>query len=110
MMKLLTLLIFLFAAYTVQTSHVMGSEMHYRSLGNGKYEVTVKVYRDCNGILLTQSNIIARCSSTTLTISNQTKVSIRDVTGVGSTCPSQSRCSSGSMQIWDRRACLAGDG
>ncbi len=92
MKKVILLLFILFVGIKANASHVMGSEMHYKALGNGKYEVTLKVYRDCNGIALVQSNIVARCSSNTVTASNQTKVSVRDVTGVGSNCPNQSRC------------------
>jgi len=80
------------AAFQSKASHLIGSKRQYIALGNGKYEVTIKVYRDCNGIAMVQSNLIARCNATTLTIANQTKVSIRDVTGIGTNCPNQSRC------------------
>jgi len=73
-------------------THLMGSDIIYRCLGNGKYEITVRVYRDCNGVSLSQSNILVSCSSTTLTLSNQTKVSVRDITGIDPNCPTQSRC------------------
>jgi len=73
-------------------THLMGSDIIYRCLGNSKYEITVRVYRDCNGVSLSQSNIIVSCSSTTLTLTNQTKVSVRDITGIDPNCPTQSRC------------------
>jgi len=92
MKKFILLLLILVAAFQAKATHLMGSEMNYIALGNGKYEVTIKVYRDCNGIAMVQSNLIARCSATTLTIANQSKVSIRDVTGIGTNCPNQSRC------------------
>jgi gliding motility-associated-like protein len=83
---------------TTEASHVMGSDIVYRCLGNGRYEVTVRVYRDCNGIQLSQSNVIARCSSSTITISNQNKISQRDITGIDARCPTGSRCVSGGFQ------------
>lgn len=100
MKKILLLILFflsLFVSNEVMASHVMGSDIVYRCQGNGKYEVVVRVYRDCNGIQVSQSNVVARCSGTTLNISSQTKVSVRDITGIDSRCPIQSRCS-GSFQ------------
>lgn len=92
MKKLYTLLLFVCFSGLASASHLMGSDMFYKSLGNGKYEITIRVYRDCNGIQIAQSNIIARCSTNTVTISQQTKVSVKDVTGIGANCPVQSRC------------------
>lgn len=87
----------LFVTREAQASHVMGSDIVYRCKGNGKYEVVVRVYRDCNGIQVSQSTVVARCSSTTVNITAQTKVSVRDITGIDARCPIQSRCS-GSFQ------------
>jgi len=81
-----------------EASHVMGSDIVYRCLGNGKYEIVVRVYRDCNGIQVSQANVVGRCSSSTVTISNQTKVSTRDITGIDANCPTQSRCAGSSFQ------------
>lgn len=74
-------------------THLMGSDIYYRCLGNGKYEISVRVYRDCNGIPLSQSPIILKCGSNTITVNNQTRVSVRDITGIDPNCPVQSRCS-----------------
>lgn len=101
MKKLLLFVMFLMAALVTQkaeASHVMGSDIVYRCLGNGKYEIVVRVYRDCNGIQVSQSNVIGRCSSSTITISSQTKVSTRDITGIDANCPTQSRCAGSSFQ------------
>ncbi len=73
-------------------THLMGSDIDYRCLGNGKYEIHVRVYRDCNGVALSQSPIVMSCSSTTFNINTQTKVSVRDITGIDPNCPVQSRC------------------
>lgn len=101
MKKVLLFIFFLMALIVTeraQASHVMGSDIVYRCLGNGKYQVTVRVYRDCNGIQVSQSNVVARCSSETKTISSQTKVSQRDITGIDANCPVQSRCAGSSFQ------------
>ena len=36
-------------ANTLKADHVMGADMSYRCLGNDKYKITVKFYRDCRG-------------------------------------------------------------
>ncbi|MEY2870173.1 MAG: hypothetical protein RLZZ146_96, partial [Bacteroidota bacterium] len=46
-------LIVLFQASNLSASHLMGADMSYRSLGNGKYKITAKIYRDCQGIAFT---------------------------------------------------------
>src|SRR5687768_16594562 len=101
MKKFLLLISFALAFFVTEKasgSHMMGSDIVYKCLGNGKYLITVRVYRDCNGIQVSQSNVVAQCSSTTITISNQTKVGVRDITGIDANCPTQSRCAGSSFQ------------
>ncbi|MBI1221337.1 MAG: T9SS type A sorting domain-containing protein [Bacteroidetes bacterium] len=88
---------FLLQSVHVDASSPMGGEMTYVNKGNSKYTIYVRVYRDCNGIALSQSNVIGKCSSNTITISNQTKLSTRDVTGMGTNCSVQSKCAGGSF-------------
>jgi len=94
--KFVVVLILLFLGsglQSIQGSHLMGSDFEYACLGNGKYKITVKVYRDCNGIPISQSNVLARSSNNeTISISNQTKISVRDITYLNG-CTSSSRCS-----------------
>ncbi len=40
---------------SAKASHILGGEITYRCLGNGLFEFTIKVYRDCNGIPWTQT-------------------------------------------------------
>ncbi|MCB0613481.1 MAG: hypothetical protein KDC75_09240 [Phaeodactylibacter sp.] len=48
-MKRITIAIsILLAAGVVQGKHIIGGVMTYECLGNGRYEFTLKVYRDCN--------------------------------------------------------------
>ena len=47
---LLFLLSFFYIGNQAQATHMMGADMSYQCLGNGKYKITAKVYRDCRGI------------------------------------------------------------
>lgn len=88
----------LFMSEQASATHLMGSDIVYRCKGSGKYEIIVRVYRDCNGIPISQSTVYGTCSSNTVSISNQTKVSVRDITGINANCPTQSRCAGSSFQ------------
>jgi gliding motility-associated-like protein len=95
MKKILTAFIIFFSlsiAGELKATHLMGSDITYKCLGNGRYEVTVTVYRDCNGIPLNNTPLRARCNAGTRTF-NLTKISVKDVTGIGLHCPQKSRCS-----------------
>ncbi|MGV3596805.1 MAG: T9SS type A sorting domain-containing protein [Bacteroidota bacterium] len=93
------LLVFFFAATFVflnvkklSATHVMAGSITYKYLSADTLFVTLKVYRDCNGVTFSNSpfNIVGDkggFSSTTLTF-----VSRRDVTGIGPNCGIQSRC------------------
>ena len=99
-MKKLLLFVFIFVSTIVfnqaKATHVMGSDITYKCLGNGKYEVTVTVYRDCNGVSLSNSPLNVKCNSGSTSFSLP-KTSVKDITGIDSRCPTQSRCS-GSFQ------------
>jgi len=43
---------------SLQATHVMGSDITWKCLGNHKYEVTLKFYRDCKGISFSNSKTI----------------------------------------------------
>lgn len=45
---LVLLLMVAFAAFA-QAAHIIGGVFYYECLGNGKYLITFKLYRDCNG-------------------------------------------------------------
>ena len=96
MKRLITFCIFIFlaaSAVKIKASHMMGSDITYKCLGNGKYEVTVTVYRDCNGIPLQASNLDAKCTSGTGNASfNLPKIAVNDVTNINPNCPNKSRC------------------
>jgi len=50
MKRLLFLFAFLFSFLSVQATHMMGADVSYQCLGNGKYKIIAKVYRDCRGV------------------------------------------------------------
>lgn len=48
-MKRLSLILFLcFSTLTSSAAHLVGGEISYKCLGNNNYEITLKIYRDCN--------------------------------------------------------------
>ena len=88
MKKFLPLLFFVltFSLSNISTStHMMGGDMSYQCLGNGKYKITAKIYRDCRGIafngpdfgVFAGTNGGNGCGDYKLTI---TRTGIKDVT------------------------------
>lgn len=88
-------------SYTTTTaSHIMGSDITYKCIDKLKYEVTLKIYRDCNGINLTSSqqlNLICAQGGFSTKTFNIPVIKINDITGIDKSCPliAQSRCSGG---------------
>lgn len=83
---------FLFFVPFLLANHYMGSHMMYQYLGNKKYKIISKVYRDCRGNAFSSSNpsfgVFAGtnnsngCGSSTISF---TRTAIRDVTPICST-------------------------
>lgn len=48
--KLVALALASAMAKEVHATHIIGGELYYDALGNGLYQVTLKLYRDCSGI------------------------------------------------------------
>lgn len=71
---------------SLRASHMMGADMSYVHLGNSKYKITFKIYRDCRDIAFNNPTFGAYaglngangCGSVTL--ANATRISIRDIT------------------------------
>ena len=89
MKRLLPLVILFFSIFSlkqVQASHMMGADMSYKCLGNGKYKITAKVYRDCRGISMgvvsfkAYAGVSGGTGCGTVTPSGLTRTNIRDVT------------------------------
>lgn len=52
-------LLFLSLAFQVQARHIIGGVITYECLGNGDYEFTLKVYRDCNCVMCAEFDPMA---------------------------------------------------
>ncbi len=102
-------LVFCFSAFA---DHVVGSDILYKCLGNGKFEIIFKFYRDCNGCnvqggggggtgqscphpVLNITGANGSCNGQALGTVNITRVSITDITQL---CGSaKSACQNGSF-------------
>lgn len=54
----LFLLIFSFLGNEAQASHAAAADLSYTCIGNNRYQVTLKMYRDCSGIALPATPLI----------------------------------------------------
>jgi hypothetical protein len=77
---LLPILIILFSFSDVSAGHMAGGEITYRSVGAKKYEITFRIYRDCQSIPLNSPAIMLwdYGGNTSLAL-NYTRTSIDDV-------------------------------
>jgi hypothetical protein len=70
-MKIFTKIIFalaLFISIQARASHLMSGEISYEHIGNGNYKILLSLFRDCQGIPMSQPqlNITSSCSNYTL--------------------------------------------
>ncbi|HYG16553.1 MAG TPA: hypothetical protein VEC12_12430, partial [Bacteroidia bacterium] len=105
MKKLLFITMSLFLLFwvgKVGATHIMGSDITYKCLGNGKYEVTVNVYRNCanNAAPLSPWQLEIQCASGgTITYQSLTNTKVTDITGIGEHCVNiKSACQGGTFQ------------
>lgn len=94
--KLLFTLFLISASTSVFAGWSHGGQIEWESLGNDSFLVKVTVYRDCNGVQVSNSaaNLSSTCGTKNLTLN---RVSIEDITPVcSSVC---SRCSSKSCSF-----------
>ncbi|MFN4915025.1 MAG: hypothetical protein ACK5FT_06880, partial [Sphingomonadales bacterium] len=82
---LFAMALFMGLSDNLNATHMMGADVSYRCLGNGRYRIIAKVYRDCKGISFNSPSFQAfaglnggnTCGSVGLSIS---RTGIRDVT------------------------------
>lgn len=92
MKKLSTLIILsLFFITNGFSSHLAGGNISYTHLGNQKYNVEVRIIRDCGGNLISNTPISVKCNKGSFN-STLPLVSKNDVTGIGKQCITQSGC------------------
>lgn len=58
----LLFILFVLFSYKGYASHVAGGEITYKCIGNSTYEITMKVYRDCQGIPLCNCPGLSGCT------------------------------------------------
>lgn len=75
---LVTFFLFLFAK-TAVASHALGGDLGYRHLRGDLYELTLNVYRDCNGIGLRNTQIVNWSSSCGIGVSALTLDTVQEV-------------------------------
>ena len=99
-LKLLVLLLFAFSFSGLKeahATHVMGSEIKWECLGKDTFKITVRVYRDCNGVRLSATALqvrSAKCGTRTYATSMSL---VDDITPV---CDEQcTRCDSRSCSF-----------
>lgn len=91
---LVFVLMFLFTFGPSKGTHMMGADMSYQCLGNGKYKIIAKLYRDCQGVSLGSVEFKAFAGVNggngcgTVTPTGFTRTGIRDVTTRCSTASS----------------------
>ena len=94
--KFLTLFLFAIAGMILpaKATHMMGADVSYKCLGNGKYKITAKVYRDCRGISMGIVSFGAYAGTNggngcgSYTLSGLTRTKITDITSRCSTANS----------------------
>ncbi len=75
-------LISIFIPQGVKASHLRGGEISYKWLGGKKYQVNIKIYRDCRGIALNSPMFRMFNDQGDSLIYSATRVSIEDVTNI----------------------------
>ena len=79
---------------SLKASHMMGADVSYKCLGNGKYKIIAKVYRDCRGIPMGIVSFGAYAGTNggngcgSYTLSGLSRVKITDITSRCSTASS----------------------
>lgn len=88
---------FLFSFISIShASHVAGGEITYNCVGPNQYQVTLVLYRDCNGITLSNTEVI-NYRSTTCGVNSSLSLALQTTVDITPLCPTaQSACNGGS--------------
>ena len=87
-----------FNSQTAKATHAMGADLAWECIGPNQYRFTLKLYRDCNGVNLNNSQTlnISRCGSS----QNLTLTRIAPPIDITPLCASEPRrCGGGSGQF-----------
>jgi len=94
----LTILFWSFGIQQAKATHAMGADLSWDCIGPNQYRITLKLYRDCNGVNMnnTRSLNISRCGNNSTLTLNRVGTP-RDITPL---CPSAPRrCNGGTGQF-----------
>lgn len=98
---LIVLIVIFIYLSELKAGHISGGEINYRHLGNGNYEITLRVYRDCQSLQLSNTPINIRCLNNNGTASfSPSKISLRDISGYGQNCNISSACIGGPSWLY----------
>lgn len=89
--------ILLFGTAEVRATHAMGVDMTYECVAPGQYNITLQVYRDCNGIDMQSSHLISFSSAQCGVNGSITVTQVGPPEDITPVCPQQSNtaCSGG---------------
>jgi len=73
-------------SFQTKASHVMGSDLTYRNIDTGVFEIRLVIYRDCRGITVQKDTLFAVTSNKIIDMGFPTLVSRTIVTGQHATC------------------------
>lgn len=85
----------LLSAKFLNATHVMGGEITYKHHAGDSLLVTLKVYRDCNRVALSNIPILVTSEKGATAQVTLTQISVKDITGVLPKCNLQSKCAGG---------------
>ena len=66
----------------VSATHLMGGDLSYECLGNNQYRITLRVYRDCNGINAASYEVMYMSANCGTGTQYMTKISTQEITPV----------------------------
>lgn len=72
--KSLFITLFISLNFSLNAAHIIGGEMTYRCLGNDDYEITMTLYRDCNGVGADFDGVAGSIIDATVTIFRGTQI------------------------------------
>lgn len=82
----------LLVTFDLRASAISGSHIGYKPIDSTTYEITLTVYRDCNGLPLNAPKIEVWGKSSGVYFSTATKVATEDITGSYLNCNFISKC------------------
>jgi hypothetical protein len=87
--KIILIAFTMMKANHTNATHIMGSDISWISLGDYKYEITLKLYRDCRGIPAYGDELTVMCANSHLGVLKFTmnKIEINDITRVCDSLP-----------------------